>query len=215
MNRKEGVSIRKGWKWEVLWDLKAVKAGESDLKLTPFFYQVFPCERYLRRHLPTHGSGGRFRCQVCKKFFRREHYLKLHAHIHSGGYPTPCQLLPTSPPPSSTPSLFFLSLSGFPLQPLPPRFPSPSPSWPPTHLPSQVNKGFPPTLKQRWAPRGWWEFSWLYLLRVSPFEPFWVPGGVGAVLTSKVPPKENPFSLVPQLKHVLFCFSIFKMFFIS
>ncbi|KAK2109852.1 hypothetical protein P7K49_009598 [Saguinus oedipus] len=44
---------------------------------------VFPCERYLRRHLPTHGSGGRFKCQVCKKFFRREHYLKLHAHIHS------------------------------------------------------------------------------------------------------------------------------------
>lgn len=50
----------------------------------PHCQKVFPCERYLRRHLPTHGSGGRFKCQVCKKFFRREHYLKLHAHIHSG-----------------------------------------------------------------------------------------------------------------------------------
>lgn len=49
-----------------------------------FFLQVFPCERYLRRHLPTHGGGGKFKCQICKKFFRREHYLKLHAHIHSG-----------------------------------------------------------------------------------------------------------------------------------
>ncbi|XP_073648984.1 zinc finger protein 341 isoform X9 [Tursiops truncatus] len=49
----------------------------------PHCQKVFPCERYLRRHLPTHGSGGRFKCQVCKKFFRREHYLKLHAHIHS------------------------------------------------------------------------------------------------------------------------------------
>lgn len=91
------------------------RASESDLKLIYFFCQVFPCERYLRRHLPTHGSGGRFKCQVCKKFFRREHYLKLHAHIHSGASPAPLQLLPTSLPPPTTPFLFpFPSLSGFP-----------------------------------------------------------------------------------------------------
>lgn len=46
--------------------------------------QVFPCERYFRRHLPTHGVGGRFKCQICKKAFKTEHYLKLHARIHSG-----------------------------------------------------------------------------------------------------------------------------------
>ena len=46
--------------------------------------QVFPCERYFRRHLPTHGIGGKFKCQICKKFFKTEHYLKLHTRIHSG-----------------------------------------------------------------------------------------------------------------------------------
>ncbi|XP_052579991.1 zinc finger protein 341 isoform X3 [Peromyscus californicus insignis] len=58
----------------------------------PHCQKVFPCERYLRRHLPTHGSGGRFRCQICKKFFRKEHYLKLHAHIHSGEKPYKCSV---------------------------------------------------------------------------------------------------------------------------
>uniref|UniRef100_A0ACB8F5X8 Uncharacterized protein n=1 Tax=Sphaerodactylus townsendi TaxID=933632 RepID=A0ACB8F5X8_9SAUR len=56
----------------------------------------FPCphcqKRYLRRHLPTHGGGGKFKCQICKKFFRREHYLKLHAHIHSGEKPFKCSV---------------------------------------------------------------------------------------------------------------------------
>lgn len=47
-------------------------------------HQVFPCERYFRRHLPTHGVGGRFKCQICKKAFKTEHYLKLHTRIHSG-----------------------------------------------------------------------------------------------------------------------------------
>ncbi|KAF7238926.1 hypothetical protein EYD10_14338 [Varanus komodoensis] len=56
------------------------------------FVMVFPCERYLRRHLPTHGGGGKFKCQICKKFFRREHYLKLHAHIHSGEKPFKCSV---------------------------------------------------------------------------------------------------------------------------
>ncbi|RMB95581.1 hypothetical protein DUI87_27691 [Hirundo rustica rustica] len=53
---------------------------------------VFPCERYLRRHIPTHGGGSKFKCQICKKFFRREHYLKLHAHIHSGEKPFKCSV---------------------------------------------------------------------------------------------------------------------------
>ncbi|KAM8945631.1 zinc finger protein 341 [Pelodytes ibericus] len=58
----------------------------------PHCQKVFPCERYLRRHLPTHGGGGRYKCQVCKKLFRREHYLKLHSHIHSGEKPFRCAL---------------------------------------------------------------------------------------------------------------------------
>ncbi|XP_053308810.1 zinc finger protein 341 [Spea bombifrons] len=58
----------------------------------PHCQKVFPCERYLRRHLPTHGGGGRYKCQICKKLFRREHYLKLHNHIHSGEKPFRCTL---------------------------------------------------------------------------------------------------------------------------
>ncbi|XP_048819479.1 zinc finger protein 341 [Lagopus muta] len=58
----------------------------------PHCQKVFPCERYLRRHIPTHGGGSKFKCQICKKFFRREHYLKLHAHIHSGEKPFKCSV---------------------------------------------------------------------------------------------------------------------------
>ncbi|KAJ4933844.1 hypothetical protein JOQ06_006653, partial [Pogonophryne albipinna] len=49
----------------------------------PHCQKVFPCERYFRRHLSTHGVGGRFKCQICKKAFKTEHYLKLHTRIHS------------------------------------------------------------------------------------------------------------------------------------
>uniref|UniRef100_A0A8D3C718 C2H2-type domain-containing protein n=1 Tax=Scophthalmus maximus TaxID=52904 RepID=A0A8D3C718_SCOMX len=58
----------------------------------PHCQKVFPCERYFRRHLPTHGAGGRFKCQICKKAFKTEHYLKLHMRIHSGEKPYKCSL---------------------------------------------------------------------------------------------------------------------------
>ncbi|XP_028439007.1 zinc finger protein 341, partial [Perca flavescens] len=58
----------------------------------PHCQKVFPCERYFRRHLPTHGVGGRFKCQICKKAFKTEHYLKLHTRIHSGEKPYKCSL---------------------------------------------------------------------------------------------------------------------------
>uniref|UniRef100_A0A674N9Q2 Zinc finger protein 341 n=1 Tax=Takifugu rubripes TaxID=31033 RepID=A0A674N9Q2_TAKRU len=58
----------------------------------PHCQKVFPCERYFRRHLPTHGIGGRFKCQICKKGFKTEHYLKLHIRIHSGEKPYKCSL---------------------------------------------------------------------------------------------------------------------------
>uniref|UniRef100_A0A3P8USY5 Zinc finger protein 341 n=1 Tax=Cynoglossus semilaevis TaxID=244447 RepID=A0A3P8USY5_CYNSE len=58
----------------------------------PHCQKVFPCERYFRRHLPTHGAGGRFKCQTCKKAFKTDHYLKLHTRIHSGEKPFKCSL---------------------------------------------------------------------------------------------------------------------------
>uniref|UniRef100_A0A3B4ALY5 C2H2-type domain-containing protein n=1 Tax=Periophthalmus magnuspinnatus TaxID=409849 RepID=A0A3B4ALY5_9GOBI len=58
----------------------------------PHCQKVFPCERYFRRHLPTHGIGRRFKCQICKKAFKTEHYLKLHSRIHSGEKPYKCSL---------------------------------------------------------------------------------------------------------------------------
>ncbi|XP_077573505.1 zinc finger protein 341 [Stigmatopora nigra] len=58
----------------------------------PHCQKVFPCERYFRRHLPTHGVGGRFKCPICKKVFKTEHYLKLHTRIHSGEKPFKCSV---------------------------------------------------------------------------------------------------------------------------
>uniref|UniRef100_A0A673BGZ1 Zinc finger protein 341 n=1 Tax=Sphaeramia orbicularis TaxID=375764 RepID=A0A673BGZ1_9TELE len=58
----------------------------------PHCQKIFPCERYFRRHLPTHGVGRRFKCQICKKAFKTEHYLKLHTRIHSGEKPYKCSL---------------------------------------------------------------------------------------------------------------------------
>ncbi|XP_049610973.1 zinc finger protein 341 isoform X1 [Syngnathus scovelli] len=58
----------------------------------PHCQKVFPCERYFRRHLPTHGVGGRFKCHICKKVFKTEHYLKLHTRIHSGEKPYKCSV---------------------------------------------------------------------------------------------------------------------------
>ncbi|XP_063065611.1 zinc finger protein 341 [Engraulis encrasicolus] len=58
----------------------------------PHCDKVFPSERYFRRHLSTHGIGGKFKCPTCKKFFRTEHYLKLHSLIHSGEKPYKCSV---------------------------------------------------------------------------------------------------------------------------
>uniref|UniRef100_A0A8C6WY91 Zinc finger protein 341 n=1 Tax=Neogobius melanostomus TaxID=47308 RepID=A0A8C6WY91_9GOBI len=58
----------------------------------PHCQKVFPCERYFRRHLPTHGIGRRFKCPICKKAFKTDHYLKLHSRIHSGEKPYKCSL---------------------------------------------------------------------------------------------------------------------------
>ena len=56
----------------------------------PHCKKVFPCERYLRRHLPTHSAHGQFTCHVCQKSFKTDHYLKSHLLIHSGDKPFKC-----------------------------------------------------------------------------------------------------------------------------
>lgn len=58
----------------------------------PHCKKIFPCERYLRRHLPTHGSIGQFPCLTCQKRFKTEHYLKMHVLIHSGEKPFTCEI---------------------------------------------------------------------------------------------------------------------------
>ncbi|XP_048736364.2 zinc finger protein 341-like isoform X2 [Ostrea edulis] len=62
----------------------------------PHCNKSFTCERYLRRHLPSHGSEGQFQCTTCQKKFKAEHYLKMHALIHTGETPFTCEICNTS-----------------------------------------------------------------------------------------------------------------------
>jgi DNA-directed RNA polymerase subunit RPC12/RpoP len=58
----------------------------------PHCGKVFACERYLRRHLPTHGTAQSFTCQQCGKGFRTEQYLNTHLLTHSAHKPHVCQV---------------------------------------------------------------------------------------------------------------------------
>ena len=57
--------------------------------------KVFPCERYLRRHLITHGSGLH-ECHFCDKTFKTANYLKVHLVIHTGVKPYVCNICPAA-----------------------------------------------------------------------------------------------------------------------
>ncbi|XP_074644510.1 zinc finger protein 341-like [Tubulanus polymorphus] len=57
--------------------------------------KVFTCERYLRRHLTTHGTR-QHGCPTCGKVFHTEYYLKSHMLIHTGLKPFKCSKCPSS-----------------------------------------------------------------------------------------------------------------------
>ncbi|XP_025116073.1 zinc finger protein 341-like isoform X3 [Pomacea canaliculata] len=52
----------------------------------PHCHKIFSCERFLRRHLPIHGSEG------CNKEFNRPDKLKSHIITHSGIKPFKCSV---------------------------------------------------------------------------------------------------------------------------
>ena len=58
----------------------------------PHCGKIFACERYLRRHLPTHGTAKSFMCPQCGKGFRTEQYLNTHKLTHSSHKPYVCQV---------------------------------------------------------------------------------------------------------------------------
>lgn len=58
----------------------------------PHCHKQFTCERFLRRHLPLHGTEGQFECHDCHKKFKTEHYLKSHMLIHTGETPFVCEI---------------------------------------------------------------------------------------------------------------------------
>ncbi|CAL1273583.1 unnamed protein product [Larinioides sclopetarius] len=54
--------------------------------------KVFPCERYLRRHLQIHSESESFTCNICNKGFKTESYLKVHMLVHSEEKPYDCSV---------------------------------------------------------------------------------------------------------------------------
>ncbi|XP_072168716.1 zinc finger protein 341-like isoform X2 [Diadema setosum] len=57
--------------------------------------KVFPCERYLRRHLVSHSTQALHECHICNKKFKSEHYLRSHVLIHTGQKPFTCVVCST------------------------------------------------------------------------------------------------------------------------
>ncbi|XP_053402137.1 zinc finger protein 341-like isoform X2 [Mercenaria mercenaria] len=57
----------------------------------PHCQKNFTCERFLRKHLASHGTENQYECSVCQKNLKTEHYLKNHMLIHTGEKPYECE----------------------------------------------------------------------------------------------------------------------------
>uniref|UniRef100_A0A1B6D4J0 C2H2-type domain-containing protein n=1 Tax=Clastoptera arizonana TaxID=38151 RepID=A0A1B6D4J0_9HEMI len=67
-------------------------ATDSHNYSCPKCQKVFPCERFLRRHLPIHTKVPLHVCQQCGKAFKTYQYLNIHKVIHSDVKPYVCKV---------------------------------------------------------------------------------------------------------------------------
>ncbi|XP_052818932.1 zinc finger protein 341-like isoform X2 [Mya arenaria] len=66
-------------------------SSASHNHVCPHCNKRFFSERFLRKHLTTHGTEYNHFCNICKKEFKSEYYLKMHAFIHTGEKPWSCE----------------------------------------------------------------------------------------------------------------------------
>ncbi|KAH3768625.1 hypothetical protein DPMN_169845 [Dreissena polymorpha] len=65
-------------------------ATETHNHVCPHCGKKCASERFLRKHLITHGTENLHQCPTCKKCFKTDHYLRTHTLIHTGLKPWSC-----------------------------------------------------------------------------------------------------------------------------